>query len=142
MLRRVLLNKMVEFRNKIGKIPTPVSSDLGKFKNEFHTLGGSTNKLINGQTQCRQVGTYPPYQNTTTRCFGATPLEKVEKSAVKGKTLKQIFEANRAVFWHMNLGMEEILKDYVHQEVTREWVSVYLRVFSVIVMKDLVLALV
>ncbi|KAI3929661.1 hypothetical protein MKX01_025829 [Papaver californicum] len=142
MSRRVL-NKMVEVRNNIGKIRTPVS-DLGKFKNEFHTLG-STNKLINGKIQCRQVpfcGTYPPYQNTTTRCFEATPLDKVKKSAVKGNTLKQIFEANRAVLWHMNLGMEEILKDYVHQEVTREWVSVYLRVFSIIVMKDLVLALV
>ncbi|KAI3946131.1 hypothetical protein MKX01_024887 [Papaver californicum] len=140
MSRRVL-NKMVQIRNNIGKIPTPVSSDLGKFKNEFHTLG-STNKLINGQTQCRQVGTIPPYQNTTTRCFETTSSEKEKKSAVKGNTLKQIFEANRAVLWHMNLGMEEILKDYVHQEVTREWVSVYLRVFSIIVMKDLVLALV
>ncbi|KAI3837406.1 hypothetical protein MKX03_010570, partial [Papaver bracteatum] len=63
MSRRVLLNKMVEFRNSIWKIRTPMSSDLGKFKNEFRTLGGSTNKLINGRTQCRQVGIYPPYQN-------------------------------------------------------------------------------
>ncbi|KAI3993516.1 hypothetical protein MKX01_002529 [Papaver californicum] len=138
MSRRVLLNKMVQVRNNIGKIPTPVPSS-SILSNGFHTLGGSTNKLINRQVQ---NGTYPPYQNTTTRCFEATSLEKVKKSAVKGKTLKQIFEANRAVFWHMNLGMEEILKDYVHQEVTREWVSVYLRVFSIIVMKDLVLALV
>ncbi|KAI3922317.1 hypothetical protein MKX01_006006 [Papaver californicum] len=140
MSRRVLY-KMVQVGNNIGKIPTPVSSDLGKFKNEFHTLG-STNKLINEQIQCRQSGTYPPYQNTTTRCFEAPSLEKVKNSAVKGNTLKQIFEANRAVLWHMNLGTEAILKDYVHQEVTREWVSVYLRVFSIIVMKDLVLALV
>ncbi|MCL7050582.1 hypothetical protein MKW94_021659, partial [Papaver nudicaule] len=144
MSRRVL-NKMVEVRNTIGKLRTPVS-DLGKFKNEFHTLG-STNKLINGEIQGRHAlasfcGTYPSYQNTTTRCYEATPLEKAKKSAVKGNTLKQVFEANRAVFWHMNLGMEEILKDYVHQEVMREWVSVYLRVFSIIVMKDLVLALV
>ncbi|MCL7052155.1 hypothetical protein MKW94_004413 [Papaver nudicaule] len=136
MSRRVL-NKMIQVRKNIS---TPLS-DLGNFKNEFHTLG-STNKLINGQIQHRQVGIYPPYQNIATRCFEATPLEKAKKSAVKGNTLKQMFEANRAVFWHMNLGMEEILKDYVHQEVTREWVSVYLRVFSIIVMKDLVLALV
>ncbi|KAI3886618.1 hypothetical protein MKX03_031139 [Papaver bracteatum] len=137
MSRRVLLNKMIQARNSIGKIQTPVSSS-SVLSNEFHTLG-STNGLINRQIQ---NGTYPPYQNTTTRCFGSTPLEKVQKSAVKGNTLKKMFEANRAVFWHMNLGMEEILKDYVHQEVTREWVSVYLRVFSIIVMKDLVLALV
>ncbi|KAL5715066.1 hypothetical protein ACHQM5_016947 [Ranunculus cassubicifolius] len=137
MSRRVL-NKMVEVRNIIGKTPTPMS-DLGRFKNEFHTLA-STNKLINGQTQSRQV--YPPYQNTTTRCFGAATFEKVKNPAVKGNTLKQIFEANRAVFWHMNQGIEEILKDYVHQEVTREWFSLQLRLFSIILMKDLVLALV
>ncbi|KAI3994323.1 hypothetical protein MKX01_012580 [Papaver californicum] len=138
MSRRVLLNKMVQVRNNIGKIPTPLSSS-SVLISEFHTLGGSTNKLIN---RLIQNGTYPPYQNTTTRCFEATPLDKVKKLGVKGNTLKQIFEANRAVFWHMNLGMEEILKDYVHQEVTREWVSVYLRVFSIVIMKDLVLALV
>ncbi|KAL5710998.1 hypothetical protein ACHQM5_021499 [Ranunculus cassubicifolius] len=137
MSRRVL-NKMVEVRNIIGKTPTPVS-DLGMFKNEFHTLV-STNKLINGQTQRHQV--FPPYQNTTTRCFEATSFEKVKNSAAKGKTLKQIFEANRAVFWHMNLEIEEILKDYVHQEVTREWFSLQLRLFSIILMKDLILTLV
>ncbi|KAI3947501.1 hypothetical protein MKX01_017065, partial [Papaver californicum] len=52
-MSRKVLNKMVQVRNNIGKIPTPVSSDLWKFNNEFHTLG-STNKLINGKTQCRQ----------------------------------------------------------------------------------------
>lgn len=47
--------------------------------------------------------------------------------------------ANFFVFWHINAGIEEILADYVHHEMTREFVMISLRLFLIIAMKDVFL---
>ena len=39
-------------------------------------------------------------------------------------------------------GFEEIMADHVHQEMTRNWILVYLRLFLFISIKDLFLALI
>lgn len=49
---------------------------------------------------------------------------------------------NLALFWHINHGVEEILADYVHQEITRNLIVIYLRLFLLIVAKDVFLSLV
>ncbi|KAK7243468.1 hypothetical protein RIF29_38265 [Crotalaria pallida] len=47
--------------------------------------------------------------------------------------------ANLFVFWHIRAGIEEILADYVHQEMTREFVMISFRLFLIIAMKDVFL---
>nr|WRW54047.1 succinate dehydrogenase subunit 4 [Mesembryanthemum crystallinum] len=41
-----------------------------------------------------------------------------------------------SLFWHINDGIEEIMADHVHQEMTRNWILVLLRLFFLIVIKD------
>ncbi|XP_061369637.1 uncharacterized protein LOC133312456 [Gastrolobium bilobum] len=47
--------------------------------------------------------------------------------------------ANFFLFWHISAGIEEILADYVHHEMTREFVSISFRLFLIIAMKDVFL---
>nr|YP_007905695.1 succinate dehydrogenase subunit 4 [Liriodendron tulipifera]AGJ90392.1 succinate dehydrogenase subunit 4 [Liriodendron tulipifera]QDP18169.1 succinate dehydrogenase subunit 4 [Liriodendron tulipifera] len=49
---------------------------------------------------------------------------------------------NLSLFWHINVGIEEIMADHVHQEMIRNWILVYLRLFLLIVIKDLFLLIV
>lgn len=58
------------------------------------------------------------------------------------KKVSSTFLLNLSLFWHINEGIEEIMADYVHQEMTRNWILVYLRLFLLIVIKDVFLALV
>lgn len=58
------------------------------------------------------------------------------------KKVFSTFLLNLSVFWHINEGIEEIMADYVHQEMTRNWILVYLRLFFLIVIKDVFLSLV
>jgi len=46
------------------------------------------------------------------------------------------FKPKYPLFWHINEGIEEIMADYVHQEMTRNLMKVFLRLFFLIVMKD------
>lgn len=43
------------------------------------------------------------------------------------------------LFWHINVGIEEIMADYVHQGMTRNWIFIYLGSFFFIVIKDVFL---
>ncbi|MED6182440.1 hypothetical protein PIB30_028433 [Stylosanthes scabra] len=47
-----------------------------------------------------------------------------------------LLAANVCVFWHISAGIEEILADYVHHEMTRNYVVIALRLFLIIAMKD------
>ena len=58
------------------------------------------------------------------------------------KKVSSTFLPNLSVFWHINEGIEEIMADYVHQEMTRISLLVYLRLFLLIVIKDVFLSLV
>ena len=42
---------------------------------------------------------------------------------------------NILVFWHIFLGLDEILADYVHHEVTRNLILILLRILILIVIK-------
>nr|AND51082.1 succinate dehydrogenase subunit 4 [Eosphagnum rigescens] len=42
---------------------------------------------------------------------------------------------NILLFWHIYVGIEEILTDYVHHEITRNWILILLRVFCLISIK-------
>ncbi|CAL5203363.1 unnamed protein product [Lathyrus oleraceus] len=50
-----------------------------------------------------------------------------------------LLAANFFVFWHINAGIEEILADYVHHEMTREFIFISLRLFLIIAIKDVFL---
>lgn len=56
------------------------------------------------------------------------------------KKVSSTFLLNLSLFWHINEGIEEIMADYVHQ--TRNFLLVYLRLFLLIVIKDVFLSLV
>ena len=58
------------------------------------------------------------------------------------KKLSSTFLPNLFLFWHINEGIKEIMADYVHQEMTRNLILVYLRLFFLIVIKDVFLSLV
>lgn len=60
----------------------------------------------------------------------------------KKKKVSSTSLPNLSVFWHINEGIEEIMADHVHQEMTRNWILVYLRLFLLIVIKDVFLSLV
>ena len=58
------------------------------------------------------------------------------------KKVSSTFLLNISLFWHINEGIEEIMADYVHQEMTRNLILVHLRLFLLIVIKDVFLSLV
>lgn len=58
------------------------------------------------------------------------------------KKVSSTFLSNLSLFWHINEGIEEIMADHVHQEMTRNFILVYLRLFLLIVIKDVFLSLV
>ncbi|KAJ6738218.1 ACIDIC PROTEIN MAM33 MITOCHONDRIAL putative-RELATED [Salix koriyanagi] len=58
------------------------------------------------------------------------------------KKVSSIFLPNLFLFRHINEGMKEIMADYVHQEMTRNWILIYLRLFLLILVKDVFLAFV
>nr|YP_009047304.1 succinate dehydrogenase subunit 4 [Ptychomnion cygnisetum]AGN74056.1 succinate dehydrogenase subunit 4 [Ptychomnion cygnisetum]AHG59118.1 succinate dehydrogenase subunit 4 [Ptychomnion cygnisetum] len=43
--------------------------------------------------------------------------------------------SNILLFWHIHVGIEEILTDYVHHEMTRNWILILFRVFCSIIIK-------
>ncbi|KAJ0239933.1 Succinate dehydrogenase subunit 4 [Hirschfeldia incana] len=45
------------------------------------------------------------------------------------------------VLFHINAGMEEVLADYVHQEMTRNLMVISLGLFQIIVIKDVIVFL-
>nr|YP_009775871.1 succinate dehydrogenase subunit 4 [Bartramia patens]QJA16097.1 succinate dehydrogenase subunit 4 [Bartramia patens] len=42
---------------------------------------------------------------------------------------------NILLFWHIHVGIKEILTDYVHHEITRNWILILFRVFCLIIIK-------
>nr|BDC46358.1 succinate dehydrogenase cytochrome subunit 4 [Gnetum hainanense] len=44
------------------------------------------------------------------------------------------------IFRHINVGIEEIMADHVHQGMTRNWIFIYLGSFLFIVIKDVFLS--
>jgi len=42
---------------------------------------------------------------------------------------------NILLFWHIHVGIEEILTNYVDHEITQNWILIILRVFCLIIIK-------
>jgi succinate dehydrogenase hydrophobic anchor subunit len=42
---------------------------------------------------------------------------------------------NILLLWHIHVGIKEILTDYVHHEITRNWILILLKVFCLIIIK-------
>jgi succinate dehydrogenase hydrophobic anchor subunit len=42
---------------------------------------------------------------------------------------------NILLFWHIHVGIEEILIDYVHHEIKKNWILILLRMFCLIIIK-------
>jgi len=51
--------------------------------------------------------------------------------------LQGLFFLNIVLFWHLHIGIEEILADYIHHEVTRNLILMWMRIFLLILMKYL-----
>ncbi|KAH6800077.1 hypothetical protein C2S52_000541 [Perilla frutescens var. hirtella] len=72
----------------------------------------------------------------TASCLNRVAARPYSSSSVQIPGTKAI----RSVFWHINEGVEEVLADYVHHEMTRAWISIGLRLFVIIMIKDVVVA--
>jgi len=87
--------------------------------------------LKNESSKTKRIGLFQ-------RITAAFPLPLI----IIYKKVSSTFLPNLAVFWHINEGIEDIMADHVHQEMTRNWILVYLRLFFLIVIKDVFLSLV
>ncbi|KAL0548755.1 hypothetical protein IC582_013225 [Cucumis melo] len=87
--------------------------------------------LRNSSSKAKRIGLF---QRITT----AFPLPFI----IIYHKVSSTFLPNLSLFWHINSGIEEIMADHVHQEMTRNWILVYLRLFLFISIKDLFLALI
>nr|UDH58355.1 succinate dehydrogenase subunit 4 [Brasenia schreberi] len=47
-----------------------------------------------------------------------------------------------SLLWHIKVGIEDIIADHVHHEMTRNLILIYLRLFLLIVIKDVFLSFV
>ncbi|XP_047980662.1 succinate dehydrogenase subunit 4, mitochondrial-like [Salvia hispanica] len=72
--------------------------------------------------------------------FSASCLNRVASRPYSSSAQIPGTKAIRSVLWHINDGMEEVLADYVHHEMTRTWISICLRLFVIIMTKDVVVA--
>ncbi|XP_071720600.1 uncharacterized protein [Rutidosis leptorrhynchoides] len=72
----------------------------------------------------------------------STPIVNAPHAAKlgMGSTGTTTFLPNLALFWHINNGMEEILADYVHHEMTRSLILVLMRLFLIVAAKDVFVA--
>ena len=68
------------------------------------------------------------------RITAASPPPLIIISKVFSTFLPDIY-----LFRHIHVGIEEIMADYVHQGMTRNWIFIYLGSFFFIVIKDVFL---
>nr|BDG69867.1 succinate dehydrogenase cytochrome subunit 4 [Pseudotsuga sinensis var. wilsoniana] len=70
------------------------------------------------------------------RITAASPLPLIIISKVFSTLIPDIY-----LFRHINVGIEEIMADHVHQGMTRNWIFIYLGSFLFIVIKDVFLTI-
>lgn len=100
-------------------------------------------KTINSSTKRTNNG--PAYFTASGAVVGSvlgTPIVNSPQAAKMGmgSTVSSTFLPNLALFWHINNGMEEILADYVHHEMTRSLILVLMRLFLIVAAKDVFVA--
>ncbi|KAI3790020.1 hypothetical protein L2E82_02832 [Cichorium intybus] len=84
----------------------------------------------------------PGYFTASGAVVASAPIVNVPSAAKfgLGSTATSTFLPNLALFWHINNGIEEILADYVHHEMTRSLVLVLMRLFLIVAAKDVFVA--
>ncbi|XP_019434557.1 PREDICTED: uncharacterized protein LOC109341172 isoform X2 [Lupinus angustifolius] len=115
---------------------------------QYHSLGGKATIEVPSQT----VAGYATVATTggvDRRKEGNTGPKTKREQLLKATALVpllllypnaySLLAANLFVFWHIRAGIEEILADYVHQEMTREFVMISFKLFLIIAMKDIFL---
>ncbi|KVH87465.1 2-oxoacid dehydrogenase acyltransferase, catalytic domain-containing protein [Cynara cardunculus var. scolymus] len=100
-------------------------------------------KTFNSST--KKAHNRPAYFTVSGAAIGSTlstPIVNAPQAAKlgMGSTVSSTFLPNLALFWHINNGIEEILADYVHHEMTRSLVLVLMRLFLIVAAKDVFVA--
>ncbi|CAI9270211.1 unnamed protein product [Lactuca saligna] len=131
--------------------------DVSSFKTEFltpkwvrsfsshsgPTVCGDISEPI-GQIQTDKVMAHkgPGYFTASGAVVGSASIVNAPQAAKLGlgSTATSTFLPNLALFWHINNGIEEILADYVHHEMTRSLVLVLMRLFLIVAAKDVFVA--
>ncbi|KAJ0735116.1 putative fumarate reductase/succinate dehydrogenase, transmembrane subunit [Helianthus annuus] len=108
-----------------------------------HSEPAKIEKIVN--TSVKRTHTGPAYFTATGAVAGSvlsTPIVNAPQAAKlgMGSTVSPTFLPNLALFWHINNGIEEILADYVHHEMTRSLVLVMMRLFLIVAAKDVFVA--
>ncbi|XP_071689706.1 uncharacterized protein [Rutidosis leptorrhynchoides] len=96
-------------------------------------------------TSIKKTPSGPAYFTTSGAVVGSvlsTPIVNAPQAAKLGigSAATTTFLPNLALFWHINNGIEEILADYVHHEMTRSLVLVLMRLFLIVAAKDVFVA--
>ncbi|KAL8214721.1 hypothetical protein R6Q57_004170 [Mikania cordata] len=100
-------------------------------------------KIVN--TSVQRVHNGSAYFPASGAVFGSvlsTPVVNAPQATKLGlsSTVSSTFLPNLALFWHINNGIEEILADYVHHEMTRSLILVLMRLFLIVAAKDVFVA--
>ncbi|KAL8259326.1 hypothetical protein R6Q59_027279 [Mikania micrantha] len=100
-------------------------------------------KIVN--TSVKRVHNGSAYIPASGAVFGSvlsTPVVNAPQATKLGlsSTVSSTFLPNLALFWHINNGIEEILADYVHHEMTRSLILVLMRLFLIVAAKDVFVA--
>ncbi|KAK9068919.1 hypothetical protein SSX86_013035 [Deinandra increscens subsp. villosa] len=153
-----------EFGKKSKLVPefhqgAPVYSNhlrdvVSSFKRDFLTQKGSRSfstysepakidKMVNSSVKRTHNG--PAYFTAYGAVAGSVlsaPIVNAPQAAKlgMGSTVSSTFLPSLALFWHINNGIEEILADYVHHEMTRSLILVLMRLFLIVAAKDVFVA--
>ncbi|KAI3676712.1 hypothetical protein L1987_86325 [Smallanthus sonchifolius] len=128
-------------------VVSPFKSDFPtqKWSRSFFTYSepAKIEKIVN--TSVKRTHTGPAYFTASGAVVGSvlsTPILNTPQAAKLGvgSTVSSTFLPSLALFWHINNGMEEILADYVHHEMTRSLILVLMRLFLIVAAKDVFVA--
>lgn len=146
-------NLVPEFQQGIPYYSKPLR-DVSSPKTDFSTQKwvrsfstysepAAIEKTVN--TSVRRTHNSPAYFTSSGAVVGSvlsTPIGNAPQVAKlgMGSTVSTTFLPNLALFWHINNGIEEILADYVHHEMTRSLILVLMRLFLIVAAKDVFVA--
>lgn len=143
-------NVPLQFYHSTGK------NKIGKAGGQIEEVKGADEPdPLNGKGNCSKVTCFSPLEGTSKgRVSGlANESLKIKRSELSQKITYALIPALLivsktklatsllifSVFWQIYGFFKEIFLDYIHHEVTREWVLVYFKLLLLIVAKDLFL---
>ncbi|KAK1426570.1 hypothetical protein QVD17_15246 [Tagetes erecta] len=143
-----------EFHQGAHVYPSSLRDIVSSLKTGFPTQKGSRSfftysapakieKVVN--TSVKRTHTGPAYFTASGAVAGSVlsaPIVNAPTAAKlgMGATVSSTFLPSLALFWHINNGIEEILADYVHHEMTRSLILVMMRLFLIVAAKDVFVA--